>query len=191
MLLPALTSLDLSHNNLYAVSPHILQSSPLLRIINLSHNSISAIRGDTANSYGSMLYFSLVPDGTFPQLGEVEVLDLSYNQIIKLEEESLAGLRLNLLDFSANLMRRLPSQALRNRVEHSIGPESPRATYYYMTMCLCESRTCTVSHSTPRKLGGVSRLRLDDNQFVSVESGDLSGISGNLSLLSQKHPGSH
>ena len=47
------------------------------------------------------------------------MLDLSHNQIIKVEEDSLAGLQVDLLDFTSNLMRRLPSSALRNRVELS------------------------------------------------------------------------
>lgn len=49
MMLPSLTSVDLAHNNLFSVSPHILQSSPHLRVINLSHNSISALRGNSSD----------------------------------------------------------------------------------------------------------------------------------------------
>ena len=71
-----------------------------------------------------LLKYFPVAAGTFPQLGEVAVLDLSHNQIIKVEEDSLAGLQVDLLDFTSNLMRRLPGPALRS--DCSAGPEQSR-----------------------------------------------------------------
>ena len=44
------------------------------------------------------------------------MVDLSSNQIMKVEEDTFTGLTLSLLDLSENMMRRVPGPALRKLV---------------------------------------------------------------------------
>ncbi|XP_026279631.1 leucine-rich repeat neuronal protein 2-like [Frankliniella occidentalis] len=92
--LPRLRVLDLRRNRLAVLKPHFFSDAPALRELYLSDNALSRVP-------------PLV-------LAPLDVLDLSGNHIIRVEEAAFDAVNVSrVLDLSRNALRRVPNAALR------------------------------------------------------------------------------
>jgi Leucine-rich repeat (LRR) protein len=74
----------------------LFETSPKLVDIILSHNGISRLN-----------------DGTFGVLTHLDLLDLSHNSLMKLEDNVFVGMNITHLDLGFNSLRRVPGVSLR------------------------------------------------------------------------------
>ena len=153
-LLPSLVSLDMSHNSLFEASYFMFDTSPKLKNIYLSNNSISILQGevtichsllqhvfDTQSFSNIGKYFS---EETFSLLSRMESLDFSHNSIMKIAADTFVGMEVGILNLAHNSLRKVPRLAL-------------------------------------KKLTRVTELVLDRNLFTSLEEGDIHNVKGSPS----------
>ncbi len=95
VVLPALQTLDLSDNALEEVWRHLFEWSPSLSEVALAGNRLSSL-----------------DDGALATVLSLSLLDLSRNQLMRVEAGALAGVNVTHLDLSDNALRRVPAAAL-------------------------------------------------------------------------------
>lgn len=99
--LPELAKLDLSNNELVALPPGLLKSSGSLRELYLQNNSLSALAPGIFGELESLLLLNLSRNDlsndwlnadTFTPLTQLRALDLSHNQLSKLDPNLFEGM---------------------------------------------------------------------------------------------------
>jgi Leucine-rich repeat (LRR) protein len=78
------------------VGPHLFETSPKLSEVNLASNA-----------------FSRLNDGTFGHLTSLNLLDLSHNSLMRIEDNVFVGMNISHLDLGFNNLRKTPSLPLR------------------------------------------------------------------------------
>ncbi|GMR36734.1 hypothetical protein PMAYCL1PPCAC_06929 [Pristionchus mayeri] len=171
------TTLDLSYNEIDAVSPHIFSTVSSVKELNLSHNRVTSLGRGTFENIGKALKtlnlgwneMHTVPEA-LADLRVLQVLRLDGNKLSKLDVAPLTALKDSLeeLSLSYNHLSSLPSLLLQSMTSLKV-------------LDLSKNRIDSVSASW--RIGNLEKLYLAANRLSSLSSPPFFAHSPSLSLL--------
>lgn len=149
-----LDNLDIGYNQLTAVPADALRLLRNLRTLNLEGNKISVLCNND-----------------FSSLDRLEVLTLSRNPIVSIQNEAFRGTRLSLLSLDGIALRRglqdIPTKDLKN----------------LRSLSLVDNALQEIPSGWFRGLSSLVSLNLDSNNISVIEPSDLDGIHNTLVTL--------
>ncbi len=163
--LSSLRRLDLSGNRLVALPPALFQDAPLLQELYLQNNSLSALAPGLFSPLKKLLVLNLsrnalgnewVDSDTFSSLAELVALDLSHNDITRVDQGLFRGLgRLQILDLRHNRILAVSPRAF-------LGQRSLHVLY------LSHNEIASLHAKSLVGLTSLSSLSLDHNALAAL-----------------------